>query len=50
MIRRTELRRIVPVADSTIYELERSGDFPRRLSLTPRCVVWDFSEVEAWIQ
>ncbi len=50
MIRRTELRRMVPLADSTIYELERSGDFPRRFSLTPRCVVWDLREVEAWIQ
>lgn len=49
MIRRTELRRIVPLANSTIYELERSGHFPRRFSLTPRCVVWDLSEVEAWI-
>ncbi len=50
MIRRTELRRMVPLADSTIYELERRGDFPRRFSLTPRCVVWDLREVEAWIQ
>lgn len=50
MIRRTELRRIVPLADSTIYELEQSGGFPRRFSLTPRCVVWDLSEVEAWIE
>lgn len=50
MIRRTELRRIVPLADSTIYELEQSSNFPRRFSLTPRCVVWDLSEVEAWIE
>lgn len=50
MIRRTELRRIVPLADSTIYELEQSGNFPRRFSLTPRCVVWDLSEVETWIE
>ncbi|WP_332771814.1 helix-turn-helix transcriptional regulator [Phenylobacterium sp.] len=49
MIRRAELRRIVPLADRTIYELERSGHFPRRFTHTPRCVVWDLSEVEAWI-
>lgn len=49
MTRRGELRRIVPLAD-TIYELERSGDFPRRFSLTPRCVAWDLGEVEAWIR
>src|SRR5438093_12753414 len=27
-IRRTELRQIVPLADTTIYELEQRGDFP----------------------
>jgi len=48
-IRRSELRQIVPLADSTIYELERRGDFPRRFYLTSRCVVWDLAEVMAWI-
>ena len=49
-IRRHELRLIVPLADSTIYEMEKRGDFPRRFNLTPRCVVWDLEEVEAWIE
>ena len=48
-IRRTELRQIVPLADSTIYELERRGEFPQRFFLTPRCVVWDLAEVMAWL-
>jgi len=48
-IRRTELRQIVPLADSTIYEMERRGEFPRRFFLTPRCVVWDLTEVMAWL-
>ena len=48
-IRRSELRQIVPVADTTIYEMEQRGEFPRRFNLTPRCVVWDLAEVEAWI-
>lgn len=50
MIRRRELRRIVPLADTTIYELEQRGEFPRRFNLTARCVVWDLSEVEAWVE
>lgn len=49
-IRRHELRQIVPLAETTIYELERCGQFPRRFNLTPRCVVWDLDEVEAWIE
>ena len=50
MLRRKELRLVVPLADTTIYEMERRGEFPRRFNLTPRCVVWDLAEVEAWIE
>ena len=50
MLRRKELRLIVPLADTTIYEMERRGEFPSRFNLTPRCVVWDLAEVEAWIE
>ena len=46
-IRRPELHQLVPLADTTIYDMERRGEFPRRFNLTPRCVVWDLAEVEA---
>ncbi|TIO48845.1 MAG: AlpA family phage regulatory protein [Mesorhizobium sp.] len=49
-IRRPELRKIVPLADTTIYEMERRGEFPRLFHLTSRCVVWDLAEVEAWVE
>ncbi|WP_430691657.1 helix-turn-helix transcriptional regulator [Mesorhizobium captivum] len=48
-IRRQQLREIVPLADSTIYEMEQRGEFPRRFALTPRCVVWDLDDVQAWL-
>jgi prophage regulatory protein len=48
-IRRAQLREIVPLADSTIYEMEQRGQFPRRFALSPRCVVWDLAEVHAWL-
>jgi prophage regulatory protein len=48
-IRRQQLREIVPLADSTIYEMEQRGEFPRRFALTPRCVVWDLDEIHAWL-
>ena len=48
-IRRNELREIVPLADTTIYDMEQRGEFPRRFYLTSRCVVWDLAEVEAWL-
>jgi prophage regulatory protein len=48
-VRRHELRKIVPLADTTIYDMERRGEFPRRFYLTSKCVVWDLDEVQAWL-
>lgn len=48
-VRRHELRKIVPLADTTIYEMERRGEFPKRFYLTSKCVVWDLGEVERWL-
>lgn len=49
-IRREQLRELVPLADTTIYEMERRGEFPRRFYLTARCAVWDLGEVQAWLK
>jgi prophage regulatory protein len=49
-IRRRQLREMVPLADSTVYQMEQRGEFPRRFTLSPRCVVWDLGEVEAWLE
>lgn len=49
-IRRQQLRDLVPLADTTIYDMEQRGEFPQRFYLTARCVVWDLSEVEAWLE
>lgn len=48
-IRRDQLREIVPLADTTIYDMEQRGEFPQRFYLTSRTVVWDLGEVEAWL-
>ncbi|WP_290482713.1 helix-turn-helix transcriptional regulator, partial [Hyphomonas sp. UBA3601] len=48
-VRRPELRKLVPLSDTTIYELEQKGEFPQRFYLTPRCVVWPLAEVLEWI-
>lgn len=48
-IRRQQLKEMVPLADSTIFEMEQRGEFPRRYVLSPRTVVWNLAEVEAWL-
>ncbi len=50
MIRRPELKLIVPIADTTMYEMEQRGEFPRRFYITERCAVWDLAEIEAWLE
>jgi len=49
-LRRTDLRKLVPLSDTTIYDLERKGEFPKRFYLTARCVVWSLEEVLDWIE
>lgn len=49
-IRRQQLSQLVPLSDTTIYELEMQGRFPRRFNLANRCVAWDLAEVEAWVE
>ena len=49
-IRREQLRELVPLADTTIYEMEQRGQFPRRFYLTARCAVWDLGEVQQWLR
>lgn len=49
-IRREELLQIVQLSETTIYHMEKRGEFPKRFALTPRCVAWDYDEVVAWLQ
>lgn len=35
---------------STIRTLEKKGDFPKRMYLSVRCVVWEAEEVDKWLK
>lgn len=37
------------ISRSTLYELIASGDFPRQVKLTKRCVGWRSEEIERWL-
>lgn len=38
----------VGLSRSTIYRLEMSGQFPRRVRLSGNCVAWWSGQIEAW--
>ncbi|MBW9430711.1 AlpA family phage regulatory protein [Atlantibacter hermannii] len=48
-IRKQQLLAMVPMSESQITKLEKSGDFPQRFALTNRTVAWNLDEVEAWL-
>ncbi|NKB61216.1 MAG: AlpA family phage regulatory protein [Gammaproteobacteria bacterium] len=50
LINRKTLLAMIPLSDRTIYNMEKRGEFPRRIVLTSRKVAWDLAEVEHWIE
>ncbi|HCG5510172.1 TPA: AlpA family phage regulatory protein [Vibrio parahaemolyticus] len=50
LINRKALLEMIPLSDRTIYNLEKRGEFPRRIVLTSRNVAWDLAEVDKWIE
>lgn len=49
-IRRPEVLAKTGLCKTSIYNLERAGDFPKHFMLTPRCAVWDEAAVDAWLE
>lgn len=50
LINRKTLLAMIPLSDRAIFNIEKRGDFPRRIVLTSRNVAWDLAEVENWIE
>lgn len=50
ILRWHELHAKVNLGRSTIWRMERDGLFPRRRQISPGCVGWVASEVDAWLQ
>ena len=40
---------IVGLSDSTVWRLERKGEFPRRKQLSKNRVAWIKKEIDEWI-
>lgn len=50
VLRKPELRAKIGLSDSTVGRLEKSGCFPRRISLGNKLVGWFSDEVEDWLE
>lgn len=49
-IRRTEVQKITGLGASSIYQLQREGDFPLAVQLSERRVAWVESEIQEWVK
>jgi len=50
LINYKEVSQITGLSRSTIYRIETAGNFPKRITLSNRCVRWPLLEVEAWVE
>lgn len=49
-IRRTAVLAKTGLCRTSLYQLERKGEFPRHFLLTPRCAVWFEDEIDSWLE
>jgi prophage regulatory protein len=50
MIRFPDVRNRTGLSRSTIWRLERQGEFPKHRRISPNAVAWIEHEVDAWIR
>lgn len=48
-LRLNELKKVTGLSSSTLWRLEKRGEFPRRHRLSIRAVGWVAHEVEEWL-
>lgn len=50
ILRRVEVMQKCGLSKTSLYKLEKAGDFPQHFMLTPRCCAWYEHDVNAWIE
>jgi prophage regulatory protein len=50
MFRKSEVRALTTLSDSTLKREEEAGRFPRRVRLSRRAVGWRAGDVLAWLK
>jgi len=50
IIRLPEVKRLIGLGRSSIYQMMKDGTFPRSVSLGTRAIGWRAGDVRAWLQ
>ena len=46
----SELKDLIPLSRSRIYQLMEKGAFPKPLKLSDRAIGWEASKINAWLE
>ena len=49
-IRRPAVITKLGISKSTLYNLEKRGDFPKQVMITPRLAVWSEAKIDQWLE
>jgi len=49
LVRIRDLQTLVGMKKSSIYKLMKSGEFPRPVKISERCVAWKVDDLNDWI-
>lgn len=49
LLRLPDVQRITGLSRSSVYRLEATGDFPKRIRLSERAIAWRENELLEWI-
>ncbi len=49
ILRYPQLKQIIHLSRTTIWRMEKKGEFPKRIQLSPRSVGWRMSELQTWL-
>lgn len=50
LIRPIQLAKLLGVSKSTLWRLEKSGELPKRVTISERIVGWKESDIEEWLE
>ncbi|OAN61023.1 transcriptional regulator [Balneola sp. EhC07] len=50
ILRPTQLANQLGVSKSTLWRLEKSGELPKRITISERIVGWKESDIEEWLE
>ena len=50
MLRERQVKDMTGLSRVTRWRMERRGEFPKKVQLTPRCVGWPEAEVVEWLK